>query len=72
MEATKLTETLEKAKMNRPVCTILDASWLLSLSASTIKRKLKSGELKAVNRINNKEKILIYTDSIKNFLSKGE
>ena len=57
--------------MDKPTITVKDASWVLSLSTSTVKRKIDQGVLKCVKRDNNREKILIYTDSIRRFLSEG-
>jgi len=41
---------------------------VLGLSASTIKRRIKSGQLKSIKRGSNLEKILICTESIKSYL----
>ena len=57
--------------MNKPVVTINEAMQILGLSQSTIKRRLKSGELKQIHRKNLRHKVFIYTDSIKNYL-RGE
>ena len=54
--------------MDRPVVTLTEATMILGLSASTIKRRLMTGQIKAVDRDNLREKILIYTDSIAKFL----
>ena len=58
--------------MDRPVVTLTEATMILGLSASTIKRKLDSGVLKSVKRNNLREKILIYTESLAKFLDKGD
>jgi hypothetical protein len=57
--------------MDKPCVTISEASWILSLSPSTIKRKINSGVIKCVERDNLREKILIYTDSLAKFLEKS-
>ena len=57
--------------MDRPVVTLTEATMILGLSASTIKRKLDSGVLKSVKRNNLREKILIYTESLAKFLEKS-
>ena len=57
--------------MEKPCVSITEASWILSLSASTIKRKISSGVIKCVERENFREKILIYTDSIAKYLERG-
>ena len=58
--------------MDKPTITVKDASWVLSLSTSTVKRKIDSGVLKCVKRHNIREKILIYTDSLAKFLEREE
>ena len=58
--------------MDKPCVTISEASWIISLSPSTIKRKINSGVLKCVKRDNLREKILIYTDSLAKFLEREE
>jgi len=54
--------------MDRPTITVREASWCLSLSTSTVKRKIEQGVLKCVKRDNLREKILIYTDSLAKYL----
>ncbi len=54
--------------MDKPTITVKDASWLLSLSTSTVKRKIDQGILKCVKRDNFRDKILIYTDSLAKYL----
>ena len=58
--------------MDKPVITITEAVGILGLSTSTIKRRIATGQIKAVDRENLREKILIYTDSIAKFLDKGD
>tara|TARA_Y100000310_G_scaffold201768_1_gene201852 strand:- start:2 stop:202 length:201 start_codon:yes stop_codon:yes gene_type:complete len=58
--------------LDRPVLTLTEATMVLGLSASTIKRRINTGQLKSVKRGSNLEKILIYTESIKSYLSVEE
>ena len=58
--------------MDKPTVTVRDASWILSLSTSTIKRKIDAGILKCVKRDNHREKILIFTDSLAKYLERIE
>ena len=58
--------------MDKPTITVKDASWVLSLSTSTVKRKIDQGVLRCVKRDNLREKILIYTDSLAKFLEREE
>ena len=60
----KLTIDLGK----RPVITVVEASMLLGISATSIKRRIADGRIKALERDNLKEKILIYTSSLAKFL----
>ena len=55
--------------MDKPCVTVTEASWILSLSPSTIKRKISLGQLKCVKRDNKRDKILIYTESLGKFLN---
>ena len=59
-----------KSLIERPCITITEAVSLIGLSSTTIKRKIATGELKAVGRNNLKEKILIYTDSLIKYLER--
>ena len=52
----------------RPVITVVEASMLLGISCSSIKRRIADGRIKALERDNLKEKILIYTSSLAKFL----
>jgi len=63
----KLTIDLGK----RPVITVVEASMLLGISATSIKRRIADGRIKALERDNLKEKILIYTSSISKYLKEG-
>ena len=64
----KLTIDLSK----RPVITVTEASMLLGLSPTSIKRRIAEGKLSCVNRDNLREKILIYTQSITKYLGSEE
>ena len=55
--------------MDRPVITITEAVGILGLSTSTIKRRIATGQIKAVDRENLREKILISTESIIKYLN---
>ena len=55
--------------MDRPVITITEAVGVLGLSVSTIKRRIATGQIKAVDRENLREKILISTESIIKYLN---
>ena len=57
---------------SRPVITVMEASQLLGLSPTSVKRRIFEGRLKALKRDNLYEKILIYTESISRFLERGE
>jgi len=63
----KLTIDLGK----RPVITVVEASMLLGISATSIKRRIADGRIKALERDNLKEKILIYTSSLAKYLKEG-
>ena len=58
--------------MDRPVLTLTEATMVLGLSASTIKRRINTGALKSVKRGSNLEKILIYTSSVQEMLKEVE
>jgi hypothetical protein len=45
---------------------------VLGLSASTIKRRINTGQLKSVKRGSNLERILIYTASVQKMLKEVE
>ena len=57
--------------LSRPVITLSEAVMCLGISASSIKRRISEGRLKIVERDNLRQKILIKTDSIKNYLNEG-
>jgi hypothetical protein len=49
---------------DRPVVTLTEATMITGLSPSTLKRRIATGQLSAIERENIKERILIYTKSI--------
>ena len=55
--------------LNRPVLTLQEAVMVLGISSSTIKRRISEGILEIVERGNNRQKMLIKTDSIKKYLN---
>ena len=57
---------------DRPVVTLTEATMILGLSPSTIKRRIASGILKQVERKNLKERVLIYTTSLAKYLKEEE
>ncbi len=57
--------------LKRPTVTCMEASMLLGISVPSIKRRIADGRIKALERDNLKEKILIYTDSLAKFLEKS-
>lgn len=56
----------------RPVISVMEASMLLGLSTTSIKRRIADGRFRTLKRENLYEKILIYTDSIAKFIEQGE
>ena len=64
----KLTIDLGK----RPCISVMEASMLLGLSQTSIKRRIEDGRLKTLERDNLHKKILIYTESIIKFLEDGD
>ena len=57
---------------DRPVITLTEAVMVLGLSPSTIKRRIATGQIKAVERANKKEMIQIFTKSISQYLQEAE
>ena len=57
---------------DRPVITLTEAVMVLGLSPSTIKRRIATGQIKAVDRSNKKEMIQIFTKSIAKYLQEVE
>jgi len=57
---------------DRPVISLTEAVMVLGLSPSTIKRRIATGQIKAVERANKKEMIQIFTKSIAQYLQEVE
>ena len=57
---------------DRPVITLTEAVMVLGLSPSTIRRRIRTGQIKAVERVNKKEMIQIFTKSISQYLQEAE
>jgi len=57
---------------DRPVISLTEAVMVLGLSPSTIKRRIATGQIKAVERANKKEMIQIFTKSISKYLQEAE
>ena len=57
---------------DRPVVTLTEATMITGLSPSTLKRRIATGQLSAIERENIKERILIYTKSIAKYLQEIE
>ena len=57
---------------DRPVITLTEAVMVLGLSPSTIRRRIRTGQLKQVERANKKEMIQIFTKSISQYLQEAE
>ena len=57
---------------DRPVVTLTEATMITGLSPSTLKRRIASGQISAIDRQNIKERILIYTKSIAKYLQEAE
>ena len=53
---------------DRPVVTLTEATMITGLSPSTLKRRIATGQISAIERKNLKERILIFTSSIAKFL----
>ena len=56
---------------DRPVITLTEAVGVLGLSSSTIKRRIQTGQLKQVDRVNKKHMIQIFTKSISQYLQEA-
>jgi len=57
---------------DRPVVTLTEATMITGLSPSTLKRRIATGQISAIDRQNIKERILIYTKSIAKYLKEAE
>ena len=51
--------------------TINEAVMVLNLSSQSVRRKVQEGSLKAVERLNHRDKIQIFTNSIINYIENG-
>ena len=57
---------------DRPVITLTEAVMVLGLSPSTIRRRIRTGQIRAVERVNKKEMIQIFTKSISQYLQEAD
>ena len=57
---------------DRPVVTLTEATMITGLSPSTIKRRIRTGQISAIERTNLKTRILIHTKSIAKYLKEAE
>jgi len=57
---------------NRPVVTLTEATMITGLSANTLRRRIKRGEISAIERSNLKTRILIHTKSLIKYLQEVE
>ena len=56
---------------DKPTLTINEAVMVLNLSSQSVRLKVKEGSLKAVQRLNQRDKIQIFTKSIINYIENG-
>jgi hypothetical protein len=57
--------------LDKPTLTINEAVMVLNLSSQSVRLKVKEGSLKAVQRLNQRDKIQIFTKSIINYIENG-
>ena len=57
--------------LDKPTLTINEAVMVLNLSNQSVRRKVQEGSLKAVERLNTRDKIQIFTNSIINYIENG-
>ena len=57
--------------LDKPTLTINEAVMVLNLSNQSVRRKVQEGSLKAVERLNHRDKIQIFTKSIINYIENG-
>ena len=57
---------------DRPVVNLTEAIMITGLSASSLKRRIKTGQIKAIDRSNIHERLLIHTDSLTEYLNGGK
>ena len=56
---------------DKPTLTINEAVMVLNLSSQSVRAKVREGSLKAVTRLNQRDKIQIFTKSIINYIENG-
>ena len=56
---------------DKPTLTINEAVMVLNLSSQSVRAKVREGSLKAVQRLNQRDKIQIFTKSIINYIENG-
>ena len=57
--------------LDKPTLTINEAVMVLNLSSQSVRAKVREGSLKAVERLNQRDKIQIFTKSIINYIENG-
>ncbi len=57
--------------LDKPTLTINEAVMVLNLSSQSVRRKVQEGALKAVERLNHRDKIQIFTNSIIKYIENG-
>ena len=57
--------------LDKPTLTINEAVMVLNLSSQSVRAKVREGSLKAVQRLNTRDKIQIFTKSIINYIENG-
>ena len=57
--------------LDKPTLTINEAVMVLNLSSQSVRKKVREGSLKAVQRYNTRDKIQIFTKSIINYIENG-
>ena len=57
--------------LDKPTLTINEAVMVLNLSSQSVRAKVHEGSLKAVERLNQRDKIQIFTKSIINYIENG-
>ena len=57
--------------LDKPTLTINEAVMVLNLSSQSVRAKVRAGSLKAVQRLNQRDKIQIFTKSIINYIENG-
>ena len=57
--------------LDKPTLTINEAVMVLNLSSQSVRAKVREGSLKAVQRLNTRDKIQIFTQSIIKYIENG-